>query len=92
MERKEKAKMFYNNNKELCKLRISLFRCNNEKEKEEIKAKLNQMNSIITEVEISFIKSINLRPIMKNNPKLRMWDKDIKKWTFKDFHKLKNLL
>jgi len=91
-KRREQARLrqkaFYENNKELVKMRIDLCRIESEEKKLIIKTEIEKLNQKITNSEIKFIKSINLSNYIKLNPRLKIWHKKISDWTFKDYNKL----
>jgi hypothetical protein len=89
---KVRQKIFYERNKELCKLRVYKTRIKNLENKEVIKKKLQKYECLITESEIKFIKELNLTLAIRKAPRLTMWNKKISKWNFKDFKKLQSLL
>ena len=88
----ERQKTFYQKNKKLCQLRVYKTRIKNPIKKELIEIELQKLNNTITQKEIIFIKSLNLITIIKKAPRLKMWNKNLNKWTFKDYSKLQNLL
>jgi len=94
-KRREQCKIrqrrFYEKNKELCKMRVYEHRAKNQYIKEYLIDKIKGLNNLITEKEIQIIKSLNLTPIIKKAPRLKMWDKKINLWTFKDYKKLEAL-
>ena len=89
---KLRAKRFYLLNKDLCKIRSSLNRYNNQKQKDKLEEKMNKLNSLISEKEIKFIKSNNISILIKKSPRLKIWEKQVKLWTYKDFNKLLSLI
>jgi len=95
-KRREQAKVrqkrFYEKNKELCKLRVYNTRIKNANKKETIETKLKKFENLITEIEIKFIKELNLTLVIRKAPRLTMWNKKISQWNFKDFKKLQSLL
>jgi hypothetical protein len=94
-KRREQARLrqrtFYLKNKELIKLRVNLCRIENKEKKEKIKIELEKLNNIITDKEIKIIKSMNLIDYIKQSPRLKMWNKKVSEWTFKDYNKLLSL-
>lgn len=89
---KIRARKFYYLNKDLCKIRVSLNRYNNQKQKNKLEERMDKLNSLISEKEIKFIKSNNISILIKKSPRLKMWEKQIKLWTHKDFNKLLSLI
>jgi len=87
-----RQKRFYEKNKELCKLRVYELRAKNLHIKEHFSKKIKVLNNLITEKEIQIIKSLNLSTLIKKAPRLKMWDKKINLWTFKDYKKLEALI
>jgi hypothetical protein len=88
----ERVKKYYHRNKELCKLRIYKTRTKKESKLKNIENLLTKYDSLITENEIKLIKRLDLLPIIKKAPRLKMWSKKINEWTFKDFEKLETLM
>lgn len=95
-KRREQAKLrqsrFYENNKELCKLRISLCREKNPDKKQLIQEMINDLSKKISKSDIEFLKSFDLSKIIIQNPELKIWDKEIANWNILDLRKFKKLI
>lgn len=96
IKRRQQAKIrslrFYENNKELCRLRVSLCREKNPVKKQFIQEMINNLNRKISKSDIEFLKSFDLSKIMTDNPKLKIWDKEIANWNILDLRKFKKLI
>jgi len=95
-KRRQQAKIrslrFYENNKELCRLRVSLCREKNPIKKQFIQEMINNLNKKISKLDIEFLKSFDLSDIMAKNPRLKIWDKEIANWNILDLRKFKKLI